>query len=350
MTAKGVSRVGRSAWAYDFWLSGSPSCSFLDGFSIGFPMDRGSRRHWVWDWMVRHGVVPSRWGTRGQDRRRRCLGEVRVPKRHCKPPGPPGMCLLGDQNVFLSLLPRFPHRSLGNRCGAALPELCSPGKFKDPSLPESWQPICPPTPPRRPLPGQTTSCCPLPLRHPWMDTPPLKLLFLPEYGSQGEVSLEGAGGGAPMTLRFPSPYCCPPPSIFPPFLQVKVQHESVWPPGTHKGRMTAIPVCLELSPFLPGKPHVPETPQSQASGGNWRLMPSLSFPRRGPLFLLCSGRPDHGGRKGTGPSQTALHWRVPGLQSAGLPPWTPTAASSHTSPTRPSSFLVMATGWLEPLE
>lgn len=134
------------------------------------------------------------------------------------------MCLLGDQspqhrkrNVLLPrLLPWFPHRRLVNRCGAALSEPCSPGKFKGPSLPESRLPFRPPTPPRRSLPGQTISCWPLPLRPPQMDTPPLKLLFLPEYGSWDEASLEGAGGGAHMTLWFPSPCCCPYP-VIPPF-------------------------------------------------------------------------------------------------------------------------------------
>lgn len=62
MAAKGVSRLGRSAWACDFRLSGSSSCSFLNGFSIGFPMNRGSRRHWVWDWMVRTWRCPFQLG------------------------------------------------------------------------------------------------------------------------------------------------------------------------------------------------------------------------------------------------------------------------------------------------
>lgn len=40
MAAKGITRVGRSAWACDLWLSRSPSCSFLDGFSIGVQWTR----------------------------------------------------------------------------------------------------------------------------------------------------------------------------------------------------------------------------------------------------------------------------------------------------------------------
>ena len=78
-----------------------------------------------------------------------------------------------------------------------------------------------------------------------------------------------------MTLWF-----SPPPPQRPPSLpQVKVQHESVWPPGIHKGRVTSHP---GLSPFLPGKPHVPETPQAKSE-----------FPKTGSPVppLLWSPRP-----------------------------------------------------------
>ena len=118
-----------------------------------------------------HGVASSRW----------CLEEVWVPTRHLQTssPHPPGMCCwetkapgLMKRSVFLPhILPWFPHCSLVDRCGAALSEACSPGKFKGLCLPASGLPFRPPTPPQRPLPGQTTSCWPLPLRPPWMDTP-----------------------------------------------------------------------------------------------------------------------------------------------------------------------------------
>lgn len=72
---------------------------------------------------------------------------------------------------------------------------CSPAKFKGPSLPDSGLPSHLLTLLRGPCQTRAPAADRVPLQPPWMDTPPLKLLSLPEYGSRGKVSLEGPGVG-----------------------------------------------------------------------------------------------------------------------------------------------------------
>lgn len=243
---------------------------------------------------------------------------------------------MGRKDKTLSGEPR-PHRPVGRvspgrawRSGAWLAS--EPRSPVSHGLPRAW-------------PGRTISSQPLARRPPWTDTPPLKLLFPPKYRSWGAASLGGPGGARDLAVPTPTPLLglrTPCLSFLLP-LWVKVQSESIWPPGSHGRRGAALPAL------------------SRAVVLTWEA----PLPRQPGCRGLCAGRP-----QGRGPcSSSPLVVEQTGRPPRGVPQLSPEGPWSHVRsacpvcrplawtpplqpsvPSRPVSLSLGATTWHEPLE
>lgn len=116
-----------------------------------------------------------------------------------------------------------------------------------------------------------------------------------------------------MTLSFPSPCCRPHPRNF---LPSSGPSSSVWPPGTHKGRVTSHPGLSGTVPIFTWRAPLPRNASVPRQQGQQAFHAESEFPETGSPAppLLWSPRPRW--EEGDASIPDGIRLEVPGLHPA----------------------------------